>query len=57
VGTPEGHQKSNLICTSKMKKNMESFQQSLQTQPKNINKLSKQQINQSERKFFQKKYV
>jgi hypothetical protein len=36
---------------------MGSIRQSLQAQPNNIKKLSKHQINQSERKFSQKNYV
>jgi hypothetical protein len=50
IGTPEGHQKS-IFNTPKVKKktkiHMGSIRQSLQAQPKNIKKLSKQQINQS----------
>jgi hypothetical protein len=36
---------------------MRSIRQSLQAQPKTIKKLSEYQINQSEQKFYQKKYV
>jgi hypothetical protein len=48
--TPEGHQKS-IFNTPKVKRktkiHMESIRQSLQTQPNNIKKLSKNQNNQS----------
>jgi hypothetical protein len=57
--TPEGHQKC-IFDTSKVKKtkiHMGSIRQSLQVQPKTIKKLSEHQINQSEQKFYQKKYV
>jgi hypothetical protein len=50
MGTPESHQKS-IFNTSKVQKktkaHIESIRQILQTQPKNIKKLSKHQINQS----------
>jgi hypothetical protein len=55
----KGHQKC-IFNTSKVKKtkiHMGSIRQSMQAQPKTIKKNSEHQINQSEQKFYQKKYV
>jgi hypothetical protein len=55
MGTPEGHK--SIFNSSKVKKkiHMGSIRQSLQAQPKILNKFSEDQINQSELKFSQEK--